>query len=353
MEKLTGRPVHRFLRRGLFFSHRDLSMILDLYEQGKPFFLYTGRGPSSDALHMGHMIPFMFTKWLQDTFKVPLVIQMTDDEKFFWKNLTLAETYRMGHENAKDIIACGFDVSSTFIFSNVEYVGHMYPNICKIQKCVTANQVKGIFGFSDSDPCAKFAFPAIQAAPSFSTSFPHIFGADVVPCLIPCAIDQDPYFRMTRDVAPRLDMPKPALIHSKFFPALQGHNTKMSASDANSAIYVTDSPADIQRKVQASYSGGGKTLEEHKAKGGDCETDVPFQYLSFLLDDDAELESLRVRYSKGEITSGDMKKRLIEVLMPIVARHQRARAAVTDDVVRTFMTPRKLTYAAAQRHPRS
>ena len=32
---------------------------------------------------------------------------------------------------------------------------------------------------------------------------------------------QDPYFRMTRDVAPRLGFNKPALIESKFFPALQ------------------------------------------------------------------------------------------------------------------------------------
>ncbi len=32
---------------------------------------------------------------------------------------------------------------------------------------------------------------------------------------------QDPYFRMTRDAAPRLGFNKPALIESKFFPALQ------------------------------------------------------------------------------------------------------------------------------------
>ncbi len=42
-----------------------------------------------------------------------------------------------------------------------------------------------------------------------------------------------------RHVAPRMDEYKPALIHSKFFPALQGHQTKMSASDTNSAIYLT------------------------------------------------------------------------------------------------------------------
>jgi len=85
LERLTGRKPHPWLRRGIFFSHRDFELILDLYEAKKPFYLYTGRGPSSDALHMGHLIPFLFTKWLQDTFDVPLVIQMTDDEKYLWK----------------------------------------------------------------------------------------------------------------------------------------------------------------------------------------------------------------------------------------------------------------------------
>lgn len=42
-------------------SISELDRILDLYEKGKPFFLYTGRGPSSDSLHLGHMLPFVFT----------------------------------------------------------------------------------------------------------------------------------------------------------------------------------------------------------------------------------------------------------------------------------------------------
>lgn len=55
---------------------RDLSVILDRYEKGKPFFLYTGRGPSNGSLHLGHLIPFMFTKYLQEAFNVPLIIQV-------------------------------------------------------------------------------------------------------------------------------------------------------------------------------------------------------------------------------------------------------------------------------------
>lgn len=61
--KITGHKPHRLLRRGIVFSHRDLNLILDKYEKGTPFFLYTGRGPSSDSMHVGHTIPFEFTKY--------------------------------------------------------------------------------------------------------------------------------------------------------------------------------------------------------------------------------------------------------------------------------------------------
>ena len=67
----------------------------------------------------------------------------------------------------------------------------MYPTVLQIQRSVNASQAKGIFGFVDSDNIGKFSFPAIQAAPSFPSSFPVIFNnrKDLL-CLIPCAIDQ-------------------------------------------------------------------------------------------------------------------------------------------------------------------
>lgn len=60
---------------------------------------------------------------MQEAFKVPVVIQITDDEKKIWKKLEKEETKRLGRENVKDIIACGFDVTKTFIFSDYAYVG--------------------------------------------------------------------------------------------------------------------------------------------------------------------------------------------------------------------------------------
>jgi tryptophanyl-tRNA synthetase len=96
----------------------------------------------------------------------------------------------MGKSNIKDILAFGFDPEKTFIFSDVEYIQTLYPNILKVQKATTFNQIKGIFGFNESDNIGKFAFPPVQAVPSFSNSFPHIFGMDrKYLCLIPAAID--------------------------------------------------------------------------------------------------------------------------------------------------------------------
>ncbi|KAG2439245.1 hypothetical protein HXX76_004606 [Chlamydomonas incerta] len=345
VEKLTGKPAHPFLKRGIFFAHRDLQEILDCYEKGIPFYLYTGRGPSSEALHLGHLVPFMFTKYLQDAFGAPLVIQLTDDEKSLWRGLDIDEARRLARENAKDIIACGFDVSKTFIFSDFEFVGGaFYRNIIRIQRCVTMNQVRGIFGFSMEDNIGKIAFPAVQAAPSFPDCFPHMFGTRKdIRCLIPCAIDQDPYFRMTRDVAPRIGHLKPALIESKFFPALQGESGKMSASDANSAIFVNDTPAQIKDKINKyAFSGGGATVEEHRAKGANLAVDVPWKYLNFFMEDDAKLGRIGEEYGSGRMLTGEIKKELITVLTDMVSRHQRARAQVTEEVVDAFMAVRPM-----------
>ncbi|KAK8795613.1 hypothetical protein WA158_000270 [Blastocystis sp. Blastoise] len=344
-EKVTGHPLHIWLKRGLFFSHREMNLILDAYEKGEKFYIYTGRGPSSGSLHLGHLIPFKFTQWLQEVFDVPVVIQLTDDEKFLWKNLTLEDAYNFGLENIKDIIACGFDIKKTFIFLDSQYIGEMYYNICRIQKCVTINQARGIFGFSENSNIGQQAFPAIQASPSFSSTFKKVLGDRKMKCLIPCAIDQDPYFRMTRDVAPRLNEYKPALLHSKFIPALQGLQTKMSASNDNTAIYVTDTPKQIKKKInQHAVSGGGATVEEQRAHGADLSKDMAYQYLEFFLEDDQKLQEIREAYSTGKMLTGEVKAVLIEIVQGIIKEHQDNRAKITDEILNEFMSVRKLEF---------
>jgi len=367
IEKLTvgkGRvkSLHPWLLRNIFFSHRDLDNICTCVEKGQPFYLYTGRGPSSGSMHLGHLIPFMMTKWLQEAFDVPLVIQMTDDEKFLWKGSwepdvgdNLMHYRKLTTENAKDIIACEFDKKKTFIFSDLDYVGHMYPNIVRIWKAITYNTARGAFGFVGESNIGQSAFPAIQAAPSFPSSFTiPLRGQNDMACLIPCAIDQDPYFRVTRDIAHKL-VPKthplkgkPSLIHSKFFPPLQGASGKMSASDNSSAVFLTDTPEEIETKIKKyAFSGGKVTAKEQREKGADLDVDVSYQWLRFFLHDDEELEKIGKEYGSGTgdfWNTGSVKARLCEELNKIVSAHQERRAKITDEEVAEWMAVRELTF---------
>lgn len=200
-----------------------------------------------------------------------------------------------------------------------------------------------------SDNIGKWHFVAIQAAPSFSNSFPQIFGTKTdVPCLIPCAIDQDPYFRLTREVATRLKYKKPALIHAKFIPSLLGAQSKMSASQDSTSIFMTDTPAQIKNKINKyAFSGGQVSTEEHRALGGNPDVDVAYQYLTFFLEDDEELAfvaSVRSfppflcfapstpanpslqEYRAGRLLTGDLKKKTIGLLQDFVKAFQDVRS---------------------------
>lgn len=67
----------------------------------------------------------------------------------------------------------------------------------------------------------------------------------------------------------------------------------MSSSDVNSSIYMSDSPSQIKNKINRhGFSGGQETEEEHRRLGGDTEVDVSYQYLTFFLEDDEELERI-------------------------------------------------------------
>ena len=150
---------------------------------------------------------------------------------------------------------------------------------------------------------------------------------------------------MTRDVAPRLGFRKPALIHSKFFPALQGSKSKMSSSSATSAIMVTDTAKEIKSKINRyAFSGGQALAEDQRRLGANLDVDVPYQYLRFFMEDDAEVERIGAEYAAGRLLSGEVKAHLVDTLTPMVLAHQAARADVTDDVVRLFMSVRPLEF---------
>lgn len=141
-----------------------------------------------------------------------------------------------------------------------------------------------------------------------------------------------------------MKLPKPAIIHTVFLPSLKGSESKMSASDADSSIFLSDTGNQIKKKIAKAFSGGQETLEEQREKGGRTNVDIPFQYLSFFLEDDDRLEQLRQDYESGKITTGEMKAACTKEMQDYVGAFQERRKAVTQQVREEFMRPRQLEF---------
>ncbi len=318
LEGILGDAAY-LVRRQIFFSHRDLNLVLDDYAKGKGFFLYTGRGPSG-PMHVGHIGIFYFTKWLQDKFQANVYIQITDDEKFLEerRNLSYAETQRWAEDNILEIAAVGFDPEKTFILQDTEFVGHAYPLILKIARRVNYSTAKSVFGFTGETNVGFSFYPAIQILPTLF---------EKKRCLIPSAIDQDPYWRIQRDIAEPLGYHKAAAIHSKFLPALTGIQDKMSSSKPETAIYLNDDDKTVRNKIyRHAFSGGQASIEEHRKLGGNPDIDVPFQWLyMFFETDDKRIEEIRSEYRSGRMLTGDLKDILVEKVTSFLREHRERR----------------------------
>jgi len=152
--------------------------------------------------------------------------------------------------------------------------------------------------------------------------------------LIPLGVDQDPHFRITRDVAPKINKFKPALIHNMMIPSLLGPGGKMSASDEKSTVYTTDSPEMVKKKINKyAFSGGQSDADEHRKIGGNPDIDVSYQYLRMFFEpDDTKLKKIYDDYKSGKMLTGELKAILIEKINKFLSAHQEKREQARKNI---------------------
>jgi tryptophanyl-tRNA synthetase len=328
-KKVTGKELHPWLKRGIYFSHRALENFLDAYAAGEPVFLYTGRGPSTEAMHIGHLIPFIFTKWMQDTFNCPLVIQISDEEKAAFKHVEFENLHKMGFENAKEIISCGFDVKKTFIFSNRDYrlACPKYENFTTDFKNNTPiKSIQSIFGLNEKGNIFMYDWPVYQSVAAFWQAYPHIFGSRPAVCCVPHAIDQDPYFRLARDVAAKMNLIKPTSIMCTFIPPITGQDGKMSSSKADATLFLTDDKETVTKKIMTLCKGGNGNINE----------DISYEYLRYVEMDDNKLETIKNDYVSGKLNDEGIKKILIDKLWELMSEIQNKRKEIDEKLLKEY-----------------
>ena len=312
------------MKRGLVDQQIDLDVLLDAIDlpasRRPPIYVYTGRGPSSLRLHWGHPIPFQLANWLSGLTGGPLHVQLSNDEKFYASDTqSLLDIERFTVENERDIRAiCNTD--RLFMSRNTQNIADLYTTAMPMAKALPIGTLREVFGLDDSAPIGRFLQPLWQMAPCFADPDPRAL------CVVACAVDQYPYFRVARAVAERVGKRKPIVIAaSQFIPALDNPGSKMSASSPKSCIFFGDTPEVVHSKLSRAVSGGGRTIEEHRERGGDTSRDVAMQLLRAFLEDEAEWTGLVEGYKRGIILTAQVKKRAIGVVNELLAGIEKRR----------------------------
>lgn len=336
ISRLPG-EVHPMVRRRVFYAGRDVDRFLESANSGETVSLVTGIGPSG-PMHIGHAMHFYHAKHLQDQTGAHVYIPLSDDEKYFTKDLSLAEIGEYARENLRDLLAVGFDPERTRIVVDTADADVVYPLAVQFAKHVTQSTMEATYGRPDN--VGMSFYPAVQIAHLLLPQLVHGRHAT----LVPIAADQDPHVRLARDVAGKaaFDVDKPAALLSKFLPTLDGPG-KMSSSSAVPAIELTDDRETVEEKVQThAYSGGRSSLDAHREHGGDPEVDVAYQLLHYFFEhDDETLERLAEEYRAGDLLSGELKAYTAERIGDFLETHRDRRDALGD--LATELEPYRLT----------
>ena len=85
--------------------------------------------------------------------------------------------------------------------------------------------------------------------------------------------------------------------------------------------------------------------------GGNPDVDVSYIYLTYFLESDEELKDIYDRYKSGDMLTGELKAKAIELLQAYVKKFQVEREKVSDEVLEQFMKPRKLEWRGNPNQP--
>ena len=316
-------------RRKIIFAHRDYQRILESVKNKNKFVMMTGLMPTG-KFHLGHLLVAQQFPIYQKL-GAKIYIAVADLEAYNARGQSLEDSRKIAiDEYITNYIALGLDPKNVEIYfqsdrsKDSEKSNAYYRLQNLLAKHVTFNEFKAVYG--DITP-GKMLSSLIQASDMLHSQLPEF--ENTCPVVVPVGIDQDPHLRLARDMSKRIPIKFTQLssTYHQMIPGLKGAKSKMSSSDPNSFIALTDNPKTVKNKINKyAFSGGKETLEEHKRLGGNPDIDVSFQYLRmFLEEDDNKLQEIYNDYKSGKLTTGELKKYTIDKLNLFLKDHQAKR----------------------------
>lgn len=335
MPKLPKQFDHPYFTRKIIFAGRDFKQIVSAVEKKRPFAMMTGLMPSG-KMHLGHKMVADEIVFYQKL-GASIYVTVADIEAYNTRSDDLGGLHELAiEEYLTNYIALGLKPKKCdFYFQSDrskdgKKASAYYALASMFGRHATFNEFKAVYGTISP---AKMAASLLQTADMYHPQLDEFEGS--VPVVVPVGADQDPHIRIARDMAKRIKVHKFRPISSTyhmFMPGLKGG--KMSSSDPVSYIALTDSPDEAARKIKKfAFSGGRKTLDEHRKKGGVPEVDVAFQILRYGFEpDDKKLKKVYDDYKSGTMLSSELKQLAIEKVRTFLRKHHKAREKAKKQV---------------------
>lgn len=328
------------IRRGVIIAHLDMEPVIELMAQGKEFTVISGLNPSS-PLHLGHKVVFDILLELQ-RLGGRIYIPITNDESYVDNKVdSLVQSKKIAYEEIiSSIIAFGFKSGKTHLFVDSDYP-QIYNVAIYLSKYIALNELIKIFGQNSLlTPGQIFYRGCVQLAQIFLPQLPEFGGPKHT--LIPVGIDQHPYVLLARDVANRVKLVPPSEMVFKFLPSLKNPEEKMSGSRPETAVYLSDSPKEIKRKINRAYTGSVSSLVGHQKLGGIPEICSVFSLLQYLCYEDKVVKDLYVQYLKGKINTLELKNKVYKFTKQLVASVSKKKRKTSPIQLKEFILNKNL-----------
>lgn len=324
--------------RKLSFLPKNLIKILEYHRGLKDFdisnpnkyYLYTGRGPSIGSFHIGHLLGLNLILEFQKFLKNKIYFMISDDEKMLRDKISNENMALNVKNTINQLNQVGFNESNTNI--NVNSLGlnaEQYQLVIKLMSLTTLNQLEHIFGKKDN--VGEYYYVFVQMMPCFIEKDKQ--------CIIIAGKDQDPFFRLARDLAKKIGRPCPIIIYTKNVPGLDGSEKMSTSLPSSIPIFISDDEKTIKNKVSSIKIVGAGTLDELFDKGCNLELDIPFKLIELFDDNDYNVKLLKQYYEKSHYI---LKKDEINVIESLVGNKgykiRENKVVITTFGIRTYLT---------------
>lgn len=240
------------------------------------------------TFHIGHLPGLRLCLAIQKHIRTPIEFMIADDEKIMRDDISMTEMSDNVSSTLAQLYKIGFTEENTqFRINSRGITSEEYALLIRMMSIVSVHTLNSIFG--EKRNIGEYFYPLIQILPCLSAGRQ---------CIVIAGLDQDPFFRLARDLARRIGFNPPIVLYTKSVPGLDGSEKMSTSFPASIPIFLDDTPETIATKIRQIRKVGAGSLDELFEKGADLSIDVPYSILS-LFADQTMLDLITTAYTTG------------------------------------------------------